>query len=406
VPAKILPGNAGEPYSLAKLERKEIPEERRAISIWRKLREEKSASPGEEGAEEKTPPRPAPTAKKAEEKTPSRPAPNKKKVAEFPASLGGGAPEPAGKEPPKDEAAPPEKKPPRPGFEPMAKAGGRPKSVFSRFVSARKPSADGSHAVIVEEDPLADEAPAKSEAQLREELLAQAQAEAADIRARAQAEGSEQGYSQGLAKAREEVRAELMPVLEKFAREVQALLSQRAEILRSAEREIFELALLMGKKILHSELHLRPDAVASVVRHALERAVGWGRVKVQVNPEDCALLEEVRGSLDEAAEGVSLAEIVPNPAISRGGCILESNFGEVDARLEMQVAEVDQALRAALEERLERMTAPSRGEEGPAPPQETPPPPRAEEPRAQEQPPAQSYRPKELGSSRPEEADA
>ena len=95
----------------------------------------------------------------------------------------------------------------------------------------------------------------------------------------------------------------------------------------------------------------------SLVRHALDRAVGWGEATIQVNPEDYEFLEKNRILINEEGEGVSIARIDKNPSLRRGGCLLESNFGEIDVRIDRQIELVEKSLRDALADRLESIDA-------------------------------------------------
>lgn len=405
-----------KPFSFNRLEKKEIPAEERVVSIWRKMREAEDEQAAEQAAKQavKDAAEEAAAEKAAAARGPKYPAakapgpkaPDPKAAApKAPAAEKGAAAEGAG---PAPELPPPPKlilrprKPTRGSFLPITSAEERPKGSFTGFTAAPKPGPDGVRAIVLDSEREAEEEAEKTAAEKRAELMAQAQAEAAALKERARAEGQQQGYAQGLVKAREEVRGELIPVLKKFAAETQGLLNHRAEILRASEREILELALLIGKKVLHAELRLHPEAVAQVVRHALGRAIGWGRVSVLANPEDCALLEEVKDSLAGGLEGVTIAEFVPAPSIARGGCALQSNLGEVDVRLELQVGEVERALREVLGERLEASAEAAPAPPAPSSPQAAPAPRLAEPPEAGEKAPeAQPYRLRELGGQPP-----
>jgi len=350
VAQRILPSNAGESYSPAPLELKEIPEELRAISIWRKKREEEDAREAEERMR----------ARQAAAEAEGAPPPDKAEAGG--AALGGAAVEPAGAEAPpageakeeeaeeeeaeEEEAAP---RPHHPDFEPITKSEKTIRGPFLPLTSSPEVGPDGAYTIVTEQERAAEEEAEQSAAQQRETLLAEARTQADRMRKEAKEQGYQQGHAEGLAQAREEIIAELKPVLEEFIRTNQGLLNYRGEILQAAEEEIFELALLIGTKILHTELRMHPEVILSVVRHVLDRAVGWGESVVHVNPEDRSLIEEHLAELNEAAEGVSVIRLEADPAISRGSCVLHSNFGEVDARLERQHDEIEAALRAAME---------------------------------------------------------
>jgi flagellar biosynthesis/type III secretory pathway protein FliH len=71
-----------------------------------------------------------------------------------------------------------------------------------------------------------------------------------------------------------------------------------------------------------------------VVREGLERVRRASRVRVRVHPSDAAQLIELE------------AEVVEDPSITRGGCVVESELGEVDARLEVRLDALARAIGA------------------------------------------------------------
>lgn len=178
-----------------------------------------------------------------------------------------------------------------------------------------------------------------------EAILEEAKKEALALKEKAREEGHEEGYSRGREEGLKAEEGRLLPVAEAMTKTLKELSGLREKVLKESEGEAFELALLIARKVLRRELELRPDSVLGVVRAALSRASGWGQVKVRLNPEDLSFIGEKRAELLAELEGVEGLSLVEDESISRGGCYLETNYGEVDARLERQVEEIERALR-------------------------------------------------------------
>jgi flagellar assembly protein FliH len=90
-------------------------------------------------------------------------------------------------------------------------------------------------------------------------------------------------------------------------------------------------ALALARQIVRSELAARPESVAAVAQEALETLMLSARhITLRVHPDDQPLVAEGAGEL-LAARGARLAA---DAAIARGGCIVESNIGLVDASIE------------------------------------------------------------------------
>jgi flagellar assembly protein FliH len=167
-----------------------------------------------------------------------------------------------------------------------------------------------------------------------ESPLAAAQAEADAIRAQARAEGHADGLSAGLEEGRAQLAAALA-ALEAAHAEVVALRAATAE---AVERDAVELAVQLAEKIVAGTLEAEPERVLDVVRGALRRLSERRRVTVLVHPDD---LELVRAAADGfAAElgGIEHCEVQAERRLSRGGAIVRTDEGQIDASIETQLA--------------------------------------------------------------------
>jgi flagellar biosynthesis/type III secretory pathway protein FliH len=114
-----------------------------------------------------------------------------------------------------------------------------------------------------------------------------------------------------------------------------------ARIVEEAREELTALAVRMAEKILGEELRLRPDAVCAIAQQCLSTSPAARNLRLRVSPEDLPLLQAALPRLGRA--GARL-ELQADESISRGGCLLQSELGEVDGRLEVQLARLAEAL--------------------------------------------------------------
>jgi len=165
-------------------------------------------------------------------------------------------------------------------------------------------------------------------------IVANAEARARELRERA-----EQDLAAERARTLDDARAEA-------ARIVLAAERQRAQTLTNSERELTELAVRIAAKLLQRELALSPDAIADVVASCLRAAGQSRRVVIRVNPDDLDALRAALPRLDERhiAEGNPSLHAEADPSVGRGGCVLSTDSGEVDGRLEHQLATIRAAL--------------------------------------------------------------
>jgi type III secretion protein L len=110
------------------------------------------------------------------------------------------------------------------------------------------------------------------------------------------------------------------------------------------EPQLVRLAVKIAEKVIGEELRIDPDTIVKIVREALRSARRDRSVLVEVNPEHEAALRSRIEFLRSSLGGEQEIRIVPNPAIPPGGCVVQSEIGIIDAKLETQLRCMEQAL--------------------------------------------------------------
>jgi flagellar assembly protein FliH len=110
---------------------------------------------------------------------------------------------------------------------------------------------------------------------------------------------------------------------------------------------MLDLALEVARKVVREELMQQPAHVLAIVRDALRRVQGFGRLRIRVNPLDVDLLRQNRPSLLQVVDGVEGIEIVEDRRVDQGGCVIETEQGVYDARIRTQLGEIERVLREA-----------------------------------------------------------
>lgn len=167
----------------------------------------------------------------------------------------------------------------------------------------------------------------------REETLAAIAARAEAAAAEATARAREEGFAAGLADA----EAHLEPARSALAEAVRAFEQRVDEAAAEVEQRAVELALALAEKIIHTAMGADPSLVASVVTGALRRVVHREGVVLDVNPAD---VEIVRAATDRIASELGALprlEVAGERRVPRGGCVVRTPDGEIDARLDTQL---------------------------------------------------------------------
>jgi flagellar assembly protein FliH len=152
----------------------------------------------------------------------------------------------------------------------------------------------------------------------------------------------EEGFVAGLAAGREEVR----PTAAALAAAVVELQGERASAAGAAEEAAAELALQVAEKVLGAAIELRPELLLEVTRGALRRLSEPVEATLLVNPEDA---ERARAAVAElSAEHGAELSVREERRVERGGCVVRTRAGEVDARLSSQLERAGEIVREAL----------------------------------------------------------
>ncbi len=173
-------------------------------------------------------------------------------------------------------------------------------------------------------------------------ILQAARDEAQRIRAEAEqvledakatrAQELKRGYSEGEAKGLKQVTEKLVEL---------AHLKER--FFDQAEPEVMNLVMDIAEKIIGHLVEQHAEVVRSVVRQALERTIG-DRILVRVNPEDYRTLMEGDHEFRDVIDRTRRLSFREDESLQRGGCIVETEVGTIDAQLETQIAAIKKAL--------------------------------------------------------------
>ncbi len=120
--------------------------------------------------------------------------------------------------------------------------------------------------------------------------------------------------------------------------------TSRDGYLAGNETALVKLAVHIAKKLIGEELRIAPDAIAGIVGEALRSVRRAKSFAIQVHPADIPALQESLSTMRTPARGASEIEIVPNTSLSRGDCIVETEIGAIDARLETQLKNMERVL--------------------------------------------------------------
>jgi type III secretion protein L len=166
-------------------------------------------------------------------------------------------------------------------------------------------------------------------------ILEEAEKFAAEIRREAHADAENlraEAYREGVEKAVTEFEQNLLDV-----REI------RERVWRETEQDLLRLAVRLTEKILGRELKSDKKTVADIVATALQNARQQEKLTVRVNPADLPIIEKEIENLTRTGR-IKFMDFIADPRVTEGGCLIESEVGTIDARLETQLRVLERAL--------------------------------------------------------------
>lgn len=150
------------------------------------------------------------------------------------------------------------------------------------------------------------------------------------VREKARKEGFAAGESKGLSQVTEKL-VHLETLKEKFYKET--------------EGEIIKLVMATAEKVIGKIVEERPDVIRNIVRQALERSIG-DRITVRVNPEDYQTIKSGDYEFKDVLDRTKRLHFKEDESVAKGGCIVETEVGTIDAQIETQMEAIRKALMA------------------------------------------------------------
>lgn len=173
--------------------------------------------------------------------------------------------------------------------------------------------------------------------EIEDRLLKNAKERAIHIEKEAYEKGFSQGERDGLEFGRR--RAEIF--LQQFKNLLEELDKTIKIFYKQCEDDLIYLMFTILRKILHNELFLNENVVIETLKETLKLVVDRQKIIVHLNPVDFQYLTSPTVGihfLKDDFEGVKLLE---DPNITRGGCVIETSFGDIDATIESQLKKVE-----------------------------------------------------------------
>lgn len=179
---------------------------------------------------------------------------------------------------------------------------------------------------------------AKNEAaRLENEAKAKADAIVQETRDKAVEEGKDEGYKKG--------EEEVNRLIERVHAIINAAIDNKKNIIENTEEQLVDLVLLIARKVVKVISEMEKDVVIENVREALKKLGKETEIVIKVNTKDLDLTTKNKRNFISMVESLERVRVEEDDRITRGGCIIETSLGDIDARVQTQLQAIEEKIR-------------------------------------------------------------
>ena len=171
-------------------------------------------------------------------------------------------------------------------------------------------------------------------------IVEDARIEQETLKSNSRAEGYNQGREEGFAEGKGEVER----LVERTHKILEGVMARREEILTETEQQIVELVILMTRKVVKIISENQKSVVMANVLQALKKVKTRGDVTIRVNMEDVKLTSAHTADFIKQVENIQGITVLEDSTVDNGGCVVETDFGAIDARIQNQLSELETAI--------------------------------------------------------------
>lgn len=168
-------------------------------------------------------------------------------------------------------------------------------------------------------------------------IVEEAQGKADDVERDARDRGDQEGRQQGF----ESGKAEVDRLVSRLHTIIDRAIDRRNEIIEESEGQIIQLVLQIAKKVVKVISENQRNVVVNNVVQALRKLKSKADVTIRVSFEDLKMTTEHTEQIVEMVERVGNITVAEDSTVDPGGAVIETDFGQIDARISSQLREIE-----------------------------------------------------------------
>lgn len=157
-----------------------------------------------------------------------------------------------------------------------------------------------------------------------------------------------EAYNLGLQKGQEEGRKMAIkkaePLFDTLKKAMDELTTVRTAMLDKHREQILEILILIAEKVIHRQVQLSPDIIMDTVKSASAHLMETEEIRVRLHPSDFEYIREIENILAKKLKNRKNVNILEDSSMGRGGVIIETEFGDIDATIKSQIEHLKEVL--------------------------------------------------------------
>lgn len=154
------------------------------------------------------------------------------------------------------------------------------------------------------------------------------------------------GMIEGEKKAFDETKQNLETRLSQMDEMLQQFETMKSHMVQQNEIHLVNLAFRIAERIALQEIQANKEPLANFIKEVVEGLSADDRVNIHLAQDDFQFIDEMRKRLEKQVTQFEKVRLLPEEHINTGGCLIETNFGAIDATIEQRVAKVWETLKA------------------------------------------------------------
>ena len=153
-----------------------------------------------------------------------------------------------------------------------------------------------------------------------------------------------EAYERGLREGEQRAYKRLESEIESLRGIIESIGEYKNEILRTTEAELLDLAFKIAEKVVQISLEKDRSIVQKIIQKAVQEVKDKSEITIYISPHDEAVIMENRTKILEGIEGE--IKFIVEPTIEKGGCVVQTSSGRIDALITSQLDEIRKRLGA------------------------------------------------------------